>query len=776
MQNDLRYGCRTTNGADIALLKHTEYRYRTGAGRKMATASFLAGSPLQGGGSSLAQQLPQLMQETELQKMLTDERMRSEQHKTNYQQLKTEHSRLQDEYMQLQMEVKSTIEESRIVQEKYKTMLEQTRRELVERTAEIEELRAKVVTPQRLEILKLQVTEDLEKTYREKYYKQEQEIEEYRNSLNKVRYEFSFLKSEYEHDKLESQRVVEELKMQHDAEVTNLRKERDTTINRITTENTADSQKVRVLQRENAQLHLKLKSLLSEMEEIRAQREKIGLESDSVTRIQSKQLSENTAVIKSLEAERESLHRQSDSLQRELSGTGETHNRLTGKIHELEKENLVFKNRVEELTHKNKVELTNLKMEMLKQRGDLERERDRLANMVEDMQTNIEISEHKIEQQSLALEEKEREAVRRVQAAREEEFTKFTQAENEKLELEAKLQEVDRKKIDEEAARHVAQERMGERIAAANSARDSAEKELLVLKTRIHNFESLQSQLERERGENSDLKSKISKLEDELGGFLGNEHDMTDQVIKLRNQNELLKDELRLTKDQMVKIQDNHDRIVAQQRAALVDEKTQLGLRVQDLEEKYSNAHSKLQKAASIHKKYKKKHHRVTEHLREKLQVLDAKNTELDLEKQALSRCVPQDAYNRLKKQWKDLYRRHQEFRAMLLPGVRHVNIGDKSFATINMPFDASLPNWSVLDLEQEHQDDLRLLKQRLDTLDDTQRQQLQELTEITNKAFRQSQFDGHATLTKADLDSRSTLRDNAEDSREKADEEKASM
>lgn len=52
--------------------------------------------------------------------------------------------RLQDEYMQLQMEVKSTIEESRIVQEKYKTMLEQTRRELVERTAEIEELRAKV--------------------------------------------------------------------------------------------------------------------------------------------------------------------------------------------------------------------------------------------------------------------------------------------------------------------------------------------------------------------------------------------------------------------------------------------------------------------------------------------------------------------------------------------------------------------------------------------------------------------------------------------------------
>ena len=40
-----------------------------------------------------AASLPQLASETELQKMLTDEKMRSEQHKNNYQALKNEHTR-----------------------------------------------------------------------------------------------------------------------------------------------------------------------------------------------------------------------------------------------------------------------------------------------------------------------------------------------------------------------------------------------------------------------------------------------------------------------------------------------------------------------------------------------------------------------------------------------------------------------------------------------------------------------------------------------------------
>lgn len=60
----------------------------------MATNSFLQ-SPDKFSGSfpGLAQQLPQIAAETELQKLLADERMRSQMHRTHYEQLKTEHHR-----------------------------------------------------------------------------------------------------------------------------------------------------------------------------------------------------------------------------------------------------------------------------------------------------------------------------------------------------------------------------------------------------------------------------------------------------------------------------------------------------------------------------------------------------------------------------------------------------------------------------------------------------------------------------------------------------------
>ena len=84
-------------------------------------------------------------------------------------------------------------------------------------------------------------------------------------------------------------------------QVANLRKERETTILKIQSEGTQDSQRVRVLQRENAQLHLKIKGLMTEMDEVRAQREKVGTESESLVRIQGKQITEHQSSIKSLE-------------------------------------------------------------------------------------------------------------------------------------------------------------------------------------------------------------------------------------------------------------------------------------------------------------------------------------------------------------------------------------------------------------------------------------------------------------------------------------------
>ena len=84
-------------------------------------------------------------------------------------------------------------------------------------------------------------------------------------------------------------------------QVANLRKEREMMITRQQADYGGDAQRIRLLQRENAQLHLKVKGLLTELEEIRSQREHLGLQSDNVSRLQSKQLAEHAANVKSLE-------------------------------------------------------------------------------------------------------------------------------------------------------------------------------------------------------------------------------------------------------------------------------------------------------------------------------------------------------------------------------------------------------------------------------------------------------------------------------------------
>ena len=51
-----------------------------------------------------------------------------------------------------------------------------------------------------------------------------------------------------------------------------------------------------------------------------------------------------------------------------------------------------------------------------------------------------------------------------------------------RLELETKIQENERRRIDEDARRQAEREKVEERVAAAMDAKDTAEKELLVIK------------------------------------------------------------------------------------------------------------------------------------------------------------------------------------------------------------------------------------------------------------------------------------------------------
>ncbi|XP_071490430.1 centrosomal protein of 83 kDa-like [Diadema antillarum] len=698
-----------------------------GAGLPNLTSTGLLGQMTPGAGL-LGQDTitAKLGQETELQKMLADERMRGEMHKTNYQMLKAEHTKLQDENRRLQRETESLRDDCRVMEERLQQLLNKSNRELAVKMAELEELRAQSLTPDKLELIKLKIAEDLEKPFRERFTQLESEVEHYRTEFNKLRYEHSFLKSEYEHEQAEHKRMVEEVKMQYETEIANLVKDKEAIVAKYSQENTHDSDKVRTLYRDNAQLNLKVKGLLTELDEIRAQREQVGLQSDHVSRLQARQLSEHAANIKALQSEKESLQLHMEQLQKELSISQDAHQSATTRVHDLEKQNMELRGRLEEMQHRHKMEVTDLKMEATRSRGELERDRDGLTNELEGLKAKCEVLQKTLESQKDAIAEKEKEVARKMQAVREEEWERVNRLEGEKLDLESRLQEFERLKIDEET-RHYAEKEAGEeRIREAEKRQEQTERELQTIRAKMEHQTSLGKDLEQEQTTNTQLREKCTRLKAELRDSQAAEQDLMAENDKLKETLEMLQNELVLVKAGMEREAERGEEKLTQHKMSWMDEKTQLERRLDELERKMKQAQKHREEAVQAHAKKKKKYQKVVNRLQDKNQLLEAKNEQLELEKQALRNQIPKETYTKAVRRLRELQRRHAEFRNLMTSAnLSQVPIGGMSFAaaSVSQPLDASSPIKST-----QHHDDLTAIRHRLDELSENQKLQMDAL------------------------------------------------
>ncbi|XP_076357473.1 centrosomal protein of 83 kDa-like isoform X2 [Tachypleus tridentatus] len=322
-----------------------------------------------------------LPQELELWSMLTDERLRSEQHKMNYQALKSEHTRLQDEFLSLQLELKQTLEEYSQQKEKSQTALSQAQDVLQQKQAQIEELKAKLAS-QAPEVVQRHVQEKFERNFKGRCQELEQEADHYREEFNKLRYEHTMLKTQAEYLTTEHQRTLEEINFKHEGEINKLQEEVDQLREKQTTQGEQTGLQIRALQKENSQFRLRVKALLTEMEEVQAQREKSSLEAENNSRAQARQLTEQYATICTLESEKTSLNMQKEVVQKELSSTRETCNHLSAQLDSAKEEVLKLKGQLDEVEHTAQVKHTELKMEAIKDKAEVERERDRLASEV----------------------------------------------------------------------------------------------------------------------------------------------------------------------------------------------------------------------------------------------------------------------------------------------------------------------------------------------------------------------------------------------------------
>ncbi|KAF4010154.1 hypothetical protein G4228_001802 [Cervus hanglu yarkandensis] len=590
--------------------------------------------------------------QTEFQKMLIDERLRCEHHKNNYQTLKSEHARLQNEYVNSQNELKRLLKEKQTHQEKFQLLLEEVRGELVAKTKDLEEMKLQVLTPQKLELLRAQIQQELETPMRERFRNLDEEVEKYRAEYNKLRYEHTFLKSEFEHQKEEFARILEEKEIKHKSEIARLEEDKELLNQLHSVDPTREGKRVDQLVREKTHLNQKLKSLEAEVAELRAEKENSSAQVENAQRIQVRQLAEMQATVRSLEAEKQSAKLQAERLEKELQSSNEQNTTLISKLHKAEREVNTLANKVKELKHSNKLEITDIKLEAARAKSELERERSKIQSELDGLQSDNEILKSAVEHHKVLLVEKDRELIRKVQAAKEEGYQKLVELQDEKLELESRLADLEKMKVEHDVWRQSEKDQCEEKLRSSQMAEESARRELQSIRLKLQQQIVDIENAEKEKQENADLKQQISGLQIQVTSLAKSENE-------LLNSNQILKE------------------------------------MVERLKQECRNLRSQAEKA------------------------------QLEVEKQN----VPFEEYTRLQKRLKDIQRRHNEFRSLILvpniPPSASINPVSLQSSTVIPGMELSFPPHMQ---EEQHQRELSLLRKRLEELETTQRKQLEEL------------------------------------------------
>ncbi|XP_015713756.1 centrosomal protein of 83 kDa isoform X1 [Coturnix japonica] len=664
----------------------------------------------------------------ELQKLLIDEKRRCEHHKANYQTIKAEHMRLQEEYTKSQDELKQLLVEKQTVHDKFQLLLAEYREELLGKTQELEKLKMQVLTPQKLELIKAQIQQELESPMAERYRKLENEMEKYRTEYNKLRYEHTFLKSEFEHQREEHEHALEEEKIKHEAEIARLEKDKEELHNRLVSiDPTRDSKRVEILSREKAQLHQKLKGLEAEVAELRAERDNCGVQAENVQRVQVRQLAELQSLTRSLEAEKKSAEQHVGRIEEELKVCREQNFLLTSKLHKSEQEVNSLAAKVEELKQSHKLEVTNVKLEAARTKNEVERERNKIQSEMDGLLSDKEVLKEAVERHKVLLVEKDQELVRKVQAAKEEVFGKIAALQDEKLDLESRLAHLEKVKLEQDAWRQTEKDQYEEKLRVVQLAEESSRRELECLRLKIQQQAIQTEELEEKKRERDELKQQIQDMQLQVASLSQSENDLLEYNQKLKETVERLRQECQNARTQAEKAQLETEKNLEYRRIEWLEEKHLLTQRISEKEEKYNEVKNKLCRAAVAQKKRKTLNDNKQRRMQEKLQLLEAKIEELEKENQVLNRQnVSYEEYARLQKRLKDLQRRHNEFRSLILnPGIPSLNPVSVTSASVPPPG----PDLSFLLLQEEqHQRELSLLRKRLEDLETTQRKQLQEL------------------------------------------------
>ena len=616
-------------------------------------------------GYNHAETIQKLERLNQLETVTAEQRIRIEKYRTMYETLKAEHEQIEDEKLKHHNELEQNKEEMKSLQSRCQELVSQARSERDLKIDECEELKLKILTPQKMEVLKIKLQEEVEAPYKQKLEGLQLEVDRYRNEFNHLRYDYSFLKSEYEHEIVQKKTVLDEISGKFELEKETLHKQIALLSDEINNKAPGDMHKLRLLQKENTQLNLSVKSLKEEAEELRNKNEYANVQTDQASRLQARQISELSIHCKSLESEKETARLQLERVQKELDNSIREQDKLSTDLHKMERDNLQLKSHIEELMHSHKMELNNIKLNLTKDRCELEQEKDHLQIEMNMFKSKATIQESNIFDLKRDLEQKEQAILKRVQSVREEEWSRINKLECEKSHLESQISSFEQQKLDTQSLYKSVQDQVEDCLKVEQESKEKHDRELSNIKNQLMIEKQRSSNFELEMEKLLEMKSKYQRLLQNHENILASDQELKNDFDKSQQTVELLRKELDLSQGDLHKQREIHQKNLHEIKRQSEDAKSKLHGKWSELDKENKELKSKYEKLAQNAKKKNRKLKSELEILTLEVEELKTKDGHHQLEKQSLMKNMHVE-HERMRRKFDKFRHRQQQFSHVL--------------------------------------------------------------------------------------------------------------
>ncbi|RWS02764.1 hypothetical protein B4U79_11004 [Dinothrombium tinctorium] len=586
--------------------------------------------------------------EQELQKLLAEERQRSEQRKANYQALKAEHIKLQQDFLSLQNEMKHILEETKLIKDQKELELNAIKQTFDEKEKLIHSLR-KELEAREPSVIREKFTQEL----KEPLVNLEKEKNNLIREKEKLTFEIKMHKQKIEHLEKELVDASERAKLAYEAEINLVRREKEELrLKYLEMCQTPDNQRLIVLSEENTKLKSKLKSFQRTLEEAENQYKKIESKLELILNQHEKSEESHENEVKMLRMTIERLREENIGFDSLLKVNRKENEELSKELKRCEKEVEKLKKEIDEKEKNFEKEKENLKRLILKEKLNFEEERESFNEESKKLKKEIELKAETIAKMEQLAAIREKETQVQINSIKQQEWEKTIAVERDKATLEVRLKEAneDKTKLKDEI------EQMKRQIETAMELRLSIEKDSLVLRAKVDALQSNQEELEKLRRQHSILQEEMSKLRGEHSEATAINRELVRQKDRYKEEYNRLKHELDEERKTLSEFRIMSENNLKRLRDCLDEERNEMREKLISLQEEVKQKKKEREEMKGKCKEYAA----ICEKLQIKLK--EVKRTE----EERMKESIPLETHNNLKKQYKELKKKQNQLSEML--------------------------------------------------------------------------------------------------------------